>query len=126
MDLQKTGHEVTVVEMLDRVANESFGSYREALVWEMENCGVVCMPKTKCLEITENCVTKVDPGYKKFLSCIYGYFRCKINIFFTKIGQMGQCNFSHLHLELEHQVSLKYKNIRRIKKNTCFLQIYTQ
>ena len=55
--LQKTGHEVTVVEMLDRVANESFGSYREALVWEMEKCGVVCMPKTKCLEITENCVT---------------------------------------------------------------------
>ena len=51
LNLQKQGHEVTVVEMLDRVANEAFGSYREALVWEMENCGMKTMPKTKCLEI---------------------------------------------------------------------------
>lgn len=51
--LQKTGHEVTVVEMLDRLANESFGMYREALIWEMEKNNMGMMPKTKCLEITE-------------------------------------------------------------------------
>ena len=55
--LQKTGCEVTVVEMLDRVANESFGMYREALVWEMEKCNVTSMPKTKCLEIESDGVT---------------------------------------------------------------------
>ena len=54
--LQKLGHEVTVVEMLDRLANESFGMYREALIWEMEKCGVGMMPKTRCLNITANSV----------------------------------------------------------------------
>ena len=54
--LQKTGHQVTVVEMLDRLANESFGMYREALIWEMEKCGMGMMPKTRCLEITPNSV----------------------------------------------------------------------
>lgn len=55
--LQKTGHEVTVVEMLDRVANESFGMYREALVWEMDKCGMKYYEKTKCLEIEKDGVT---------------------------------------------------------------------
>ena len=54
--LQKCGHQVTVVEMLDRIANESFGMYREALVWEMEKCGMVSMPKTRCLEIRADSV----------------------------------------------------------------------
>ena len=54
--LQKCGHQVTVVEMLDRIANESFGMYREALVWEMEKCGMVSMPKTRCLEICADSV----------------------------------------------------------------------
>ncbi|MFQ9918966.1 MAG: FAD-dependent oxidoreductase [Flavonifractor plautii] len=49
--LQKTGHEVTVVELLGRLANESFGMYREALIWEMEKCGMAMLPKTRCLEI---------------------------------------------------------------------------
>ena len=49
--LQKTGHEVTVVEMLDRIANESYGMYREALVLEMEKFGMKSMAKTKCLKI---------------------------------------------------------------------------
>lgn len=52
--LQKTGHEVTVVEMLDRIANESFGMYREALIWEMEKNNVGMLPKTRCLEITDH------------------------------------------------------------------------
>lgn len=55
--LQKTGHEVTVIEMLDRVANESFGMYREALVWEMEKNHMTMLPKTKCLEIEPDGVT---------------------------------------------------------------------
>ena len=50
--LQKTGHEVTVVELLGRLANESFGMYREALIWEMEKCGMAMLPKTRCREIT--------------------------------------------------------------------------
>lgn len=49
--LAKTGHEVTVVEMLPRLANESYGMYREALIWEMEKTGVAMLPDTKCLEI---------------------------------------------------------------------------
>lgn len=55
--LQKTGHEVTVVEMLDRVANESFGMYREALVWEMEKNNMTMLPKTRCLKIEADGVT---------------------------------------------------------------------
>lgn len=54
--LQKTGHEVTVVEMLDRLANEAFGMYREALIWEMEKWGMGMLPKTRCLEITPSSV----------------------------------------------------------------------
>lgn len=57
LHLQKTGHQVTVVEMLDRVANESFGMYREALIWEMEKNNMVMLPKTKCLEIRKDGVT---------------------------------------------------------------------
>lgn len=56
LHLQKTGHEVTVIDMLDRVANESFGMYRDALVWEMEKTGMVSIPKTKCLEIKADSV----------------------------------------------------------------------
>ena len=49
--LQKVGHEVTVVEMLDRIANESFGMYRDALMWEIEKVGMKFMEKTRCLRI---------------------------------------------------------------------------
>ena len=56
LHLQKTGHEVTVIDMLDRVANESFGMYRDALVWEMEKMGMVSIPKTRCLEIKADSV----------------------------------------------------------------------
>ncbi len=56
LHLQKTGHEVTVVEMLPRVANESFGMYREGLVWEMEKNGMKWFENTKCLEIAPNSV----------------------------------------------------------------------
>ncbi len=49
--LAKTGHEVTVVEMLPRVANEAYGMYREALVREMEKEGMTLYENTRCLEI---------------------------------------------------------------------------
>lgn len=42
--------------MVDRVANEAFGMYREALIWEMEKNHMVMMPKTRCLETTPNSV----------------------------------------------------------------------
>ena len=40
-----------MVELLGRLANP-FGMYREALIWEMEKCGMAMLPKTRCLEIT--------------------------------------------------------------------------
>ena len=60
--LQKTGHEVTVVELLGRLANEPFGMYREALIWEMEKCGMPMLPKTRCLEITPTGVKVENAG----------------------------------------------------------------
>ena len=60
--LQKTGHEVTVVELLGRLANESFGMYREALIWEMEKCGLAMLPKSRCLEITPTGVKVENAG----------------------------------------------------------------
>jgi NADPH-dependent 2,4-dienoyl-CoA reductase/sulfur reductase-like enzyme len=56
LHLAKTGHEVTVVEMLDRAANESYGMYREALLLEMGRVGMKVMTGTKCVEITPNAV----------------------------------------------------------------------
>lgn len=49
--LAKTGHAVTVVEMLPRAANEVYGMYREALMRELKLSGVTLMENTRCLEI---------------------------------------------------------------------------
>ena len=51
LHLAKTGHAVTVVEMLPRVANEAYGMYREALISEMEAAGMTLYENTKCLEV---------------------------------------------------------------------------
>lgn len=59
--LAKTGHEVTIVEMLPRVANEAFGMYREALVRELEKEGVTLLEGTRCLEIYKNGVKVLTP-----------------------------------------------------------------
>ena len=59
LHLAKTGHSVTVVEMLPRVANEAYGMYREALVREMEKAGMTLYENTKCLE--------VGPGWLRVL-----------------------------------------------------------
>ena len=53
LHLAKTGHEVTVVEMLPRVANDSYGMYREALALEMEKAGMILYENTRCLEVGE-------------------------------------------------------------------------
>ncbi len=53
--------------MLDSVANESFGMYRDALVLEMEKEGMVAMPKTRCLEITEKGVRIEGVDGEQFL-----------------------------------------------------------
>lgn len=60
--LAKTGHEVTVVEMLPRVANESYGMYREALAREMEKDKMTLLENTRCLEIGENFVRVLLPN----------------------------------------------------------------
>lgn len=56
LHLAKTGHTVTIIEMLDRIAKDSFGMYREALMREMEKCGIQLYPGTRCLEVQGNCV----------------------------------------------------------------------
>ena len=60
--LAKTGHDVTVVEMLPRVANEAYGMYREALMLEIEKEGMTLYENTKCLEIGDGFVRVQLPG----------------------------------------------------------------
>ena len=59
--LAKTGHEVTVVEMLPRAANEVYGMYREALMRELEKERVTLLENTRCLEIGEKFVRAARP-----------------------------------------------------------------
>ena len=59
--LAKTGHRVTVVELLPRVANEAYGMYREALVRELEKEGVTLYENTRCLEVGEGWVRVALP-----------------------------------------------------------------
>ena len=49
--LAKTGHRVTVVEMLPRAAGEVYGMYREALMLEIEKEHMELRENTRCLEI---------------------------------------------------------------------------
>ena len=51
LHLAKTGHDVTIVEMLPRIANESYGMYRDALVREIAGEKITILENTKCLEI---------------------------------------------------------------------------
>ncbi|MBN1191749.1 MAG: FAD-dependent oxidoreductase [Dehalococcoidales bacterium] len=61
LHLAKTGHTVTVIEMLEHLAAESFGMYREALMLEMEKYRVTGKPGTHCLEISPSGV-RVENG----------------------------------------------------------------
>lgn len=51
LHLAKTGHQVTVVEMQKKIAGDSYGMYREALLWELEKCGVQCLTEAVCQQI---------------------------------------------------------------------------
>ncbi len=66
--LAKTGHDVTVVEMLPRVANEAYGMYREALALEMAKENMTLLENTRCLEIGKDFVKVLLPdGTEKTL-----------------------------------------------------------
>jgi NADPH-dependent 2,4-dienoyl-CoA reductase/sulfur reductase-like enzyme len=65
LHLAKTGHKVTVIEMLDSLANESFGMYREALMAEMEKRNVTGKINTRCIEITAAGVKVINEGGKQ-------------------------------------------------------------
>ncbi len=54
LHLAKNGHEVIIVEILPRIANESYGMYREALVREISRENIKIMENTRCLEIGHN------------------------------------------------------------------------
>ena len=49
--LAKSGHSVTIVEMLPRIANEAYGMYREALIREIGKEDITVLENTRCLEI---------------------------------------------------------------------------
>lgn len=51
--LAKAGCEVTVIDPLKRMANESRGRYRQALVDEMEKCHIKSLVQTKCSGVEE-------------------------------------------------------------------------
>jgi 2,4-dienoyl-CoA reductase-like NADH-dependent reductase (Old Yellow Enzyme family)/thioredoxin reductase len=63
--LAKKGHDVTIVEMLPRIADESFGMYREALVREIKKENIHIMENTKCLEVGENFIRVLLPNEKE-------------------------------------------------------------
>jgi len=68
LHLAKTGHQVTVVELLDSLASESTGMYREALIHEMEKCEVTGKVKTRCIEITSAGVkVENEAGKQEFI-----------------------------------------------------------
>ncbi len=66
--LAKTGHHVTVVEMLPRIANEAYGMYREALVREIAKEDMEIFENTRCLEIGKDFVkVQLPDGSEKTL-----------------------------------------------------------
>ncbi len=68
LHLAKTGHTVTIIEMLARLADESFGMYREALLSEMEKLKISSKVLTKCLEISSRGVkVETQEGKPVFL-----------------------------------------------------------
>jgi 2,4-dienoyl-CoA reductase-like NADH-dependent reductase (Old Yellow Enzyme family)/thioredoxin reductase len=68
LHLAKTGHAVTVIEMLKRLANDSFGMYREALILEMDKYKITGRVKTRCLKITPRGVmVENEDGKEEFI-----------------------------------------------------------
>lgn len=74
LHLAAAGHRVTVIEMLDMMACETFGYYRNALLNEMDRRGIGQMLGAKCLEFTDDGV-KVRQGDRELVvpadTCVY-------------------------------------------------------
>lgn len=74
LHLAAHGHEVTVIEMQDMMAKETFAYYRNALLDEMDKRGVVQLLNTRVLAFTEKGIL-VDSGSGETLipadTCIY-------------------------------------------------------
>jgi flavanone/flavanol-cleaving reductase len=68
LHLAKTGHDVIIIEMLKRLANESFGMYREALILEMQKYNITGKTRTRCIEITGTGVNvENEDGTQEFI-----------------------------------------------------------
>ena len=59
--LARTGHRVTIVELLPRIANEAYGMYREALVREIAKADVAVLENTRCLSLGAKSVRVLLP-----------------------------------------------------------------
>jgi len=69
LELVKKGHEVVVIEMLERLVNEAIGIHRTALLDKMDEVGIRSMVKTQCKAIQDDGVLVVDAeGKESFLS----------------------------------------------------------
>jgi len=74
LHLANHGKKVSVVEMLPMMANETFGYYRDALLNEMDNRGMVQYLSTKCLAFTEEGVLVERDGKEELLkadTCVF-------------------------------------------------------
>lgn len=60
LHLAATGHDVTIIEMLERMAPETFGMPRAALLDEMERHNVRLVLGHRCTEILSNAVKVID------------------------------------------------------------------
>ncbi|MBQ9814494.1 MAG: FAD-dependent oxidoreductase [Lachnospiraceae bacterium] len=68
LHLAKTGHDVTVVEMIKRLAHESCGTYRNQLMYEFEKAGAKGYARTKVIEIKPTGVdVEKEDGSREFL-----------------------------------------------------------
>ncbi|HHV10540.1 MAG TPA: FAD-dependent oxidoreductase [Clostridiales bacterium] len=66
LNLAREGREVTLIEMGDKVAPDSYPMHRVGLVHEMEQL-ITVLTKTKCTEITLNSVKAVDENGQELL-----------------------------------------------------------
>jgi NADPH-dependent 2,4-dienoyl-CoA reductase/sulfur reductase-like enzyme len=70
LHLAKTGHEVTIVELLPKVATEAFGMYREALMLELAKENVKLLANTHCLGLGPDYVrVQTDGEEERTLEC---------------------------------------------------------
>jgi 2,4-dienoyl-CoA reductase-like NADH-dependent reductase (Old Yellow Enzyme family)/NADPH-dependent 2,4-dienoyl-CoA reductase/sulfur reductase-like enzyme len=74
--LASEGCRVTVIEMLDMMAYETLGYYRNALLTEMDKRGIKQMLGTKIIEVTHNGVKALKDGSEIFISvdtCVFSF-----------------------------------------------------